>query len=134
MKYARTCILSSSERLDILFFDVAALRRLLAGGMPVGQARAQAIARHVPPSVWNHELKLARMGDTSRLGRVIMLKPTDLTLDVFSVTIRGVGRFQLASGCPLPAGLDFDWAVLSDTTLTLYQAASSAASASSALG
>lgn len=120
MKYARTCILSSSERLDILFFDVAALRRLLAGGMPVGQARAQAIARHVPPSVWNHELKLARMGDTSQLGRVIMLEPADLTLDVFSVTIRGVGRFQLASGCPLPARLEFDWAVLSDTTLTLY--------------
>lgn len=65
MKYARTCILLPSERLDILFFDVAALRRLLAGGMPVEQARAQAIARHVPPSVWHHELKLARMGDTS---------------------------------------------------------------------
>ena len=39
MKYARTCILLPSERLDILFFDVAALRRLLAGGMPVDQAR-----------------------------------------------------------------------------------------------
>ena len=49
-----------------------------------------------------------------------MLEPDDLTLDVFAVTIRGVGRFQLASGCPLPAGLDFDWAVLSDTMLTLY--------------
>lgn len=120
MKYARTCILSPSERLDILFFDVAALRRLLAGGMPVDQARAQAIARHVPPSVWNHELKLARMDDTSQLGRVIMLEPADLTLDVFAVTIRGVGRFQLASGCPLPAGLDFDWAVLFDTMLILY--------------
>ena len=36
------------------------------------------------------------MGDTSQLGRVIMLKPDDLTLDVFAVTIRGVGRFQLA--------------------------------------
>lgn len=120
MKYARTCILLPSERLDILFFDVAALRRLLAGGMPVDQARAQAIARHVPPSVWHHELKLARMDDTSQLGRVIMLKPDDLTLDVFAVTIRGIGRFQLASGCPLPAGLEFDWAVLSDTTLTLY--------------
>lgn len=118
MKYARTCILLPSERLDILFFDVAALRRLLAGGMPVDQA--QAIARHVPPSVWHHELKLARMGDTSQLGRVIMLKPDDLMLDVFAVTIRGVGRFQLASGCPLPARLEFDWAVLSDTTLTLY--------------
>lgn len=74
----------------------------------------------MPPSVWHHELKLARMGDTSQLGRVIMLKPDDLTLDVFAVTIRGVGRFQLASGCPLPARLEFDWAVLSDTTLTLY--------------
>lgn len=120
MKYARTCILSPSERLDILFFDVAALRRLLAGGMPVDQARAQAIARHVPPSVWHHELKLSRKDDTSQLGRVIMLEPADLTLDVFAVTIRGVGRFQLASGCPLPAGLVFDWAVLSDTMLTLY--------------
>ena len=54
-----------------MLFAAGVAVALLAGGMPVDQARAQAIARHVPPSVWNHELKLARMGDTSQLGRVI---------------------------------------------------------------